>query len=373
MTSKDSKTDKILEYVIKGKHFFSNPLVFGINSNFVLFSEIMSTTDDRKRESFILKNKKTIEPMVKLLAQTVISGDGDQSSQLGLNCILLISCAATEHQYDKQLCDSIINETHFILHIISDIICSKHLDQYFGILVNLTRYENSAQQIHRLCPKDFLRKLFCLLDANPLVAALITNMSQLEEIRQTVVSETEFISKMFEVFDKSTDNSVKNAIICIIRNCCLDTELHPKLLDPQNEILVKMVLPVAGPEEFDEEDTNKLPIDLQYLGTDKSRETDPEIRKLLMESLLLLCSTRFGREVIREHNIYLILREYHKWEKVREVQKAIEDVVDIIIKKEEEINEENLKSLEIPEDLIERFNKMDKELLKDEEEEVSKK
>ncbi|CAG2179995.1 unnamed protein product, partial [Oppiella nova] len=53
MTTKETKTDKILEHVIK---------------------EIMSTTDERKREKFILDNKKTVEPMVKLLAQTVTSG-----------------------------------------------------------------------------------------------------------------------------------------------------------------------------------------------------------------------------------------------------------------------------------------------------------
>ena len=330
----------------------------------------MSTTEDRKREKFILDNKKIIEPMVKLLAQTVISGNGDQSSQLALSCILMISCAATERQYDKQLCDSIINETHFLLYIISDIICSKQLDQYFGILVNLSRYETSVHQIYKLCPKDFLIKLFSLLESHELVPALITNLSQLEEVRQTIVSENQLISKLFEVFDKTANNTVKNAIICIVRNCCFDTELHQKLLDPENEILVKLVLPIAGPEELDEEDNSKLPIDLQYLGTDKTREKDSEIRKLLMESLLLLCSTRFGREVIRENNIYLILREYHKWEKIREVQKAIEDVVDIIIKEESEINAENLKSLDIPEDLIEKFNQINKELVEDEEEKV---
>ena len=40
------------------------------------------------------------------------------------------------------------------------------------------------------------------------------------------------------------------------------------------DLLPKLLLPLAGPEEFDEEDNDKLPIDLQYLGEEKSREKD---------------------------------------------------------------------------------------------------
>lgn len=45
------------------------------------------------------------------------------------------------------------------------------------------------------------------------------------------------------------------------------------------------MLPLAGPEEFDEEENDKLPIDLQYLGDEKEREPDEDIRKMLLEAL----------------------------------------------------------------------------------------
>lgn len=51
------------------------------------------------------------------------------------------------------------------------------------------------------------------------------------------------------------------------------------------DLLPKLLLPLAGPEEFDEEDNDKLPIDLQYLGEEKTREQDPDIRKMLLEAL----------------------------------------------------------------------------------------
>lgn len=46
------------------------------------------------------------------------------------------------------------------------------------------------------------------------------------------------------------------------------------------DILPRLLLPLAGPEEFDEEDNDKLPLELQYLPSDKNREEDPDIRYL---------------------------------------------------------------------------------------------
>lgn len=66
---------------------------------------------------------------------------------------------------------------------------------------------------------------------------------------------------------------------------CLLTEKHPFLLSEAVDLLPKLLLPLAGPEEFDDEDNDKLPVDLQYLGEEKTREPDPDIRKMLLETL----------------------------------------------------------------------------------------
>ena len=54
------------------------------------------------------------------------------------------------------------------------------------------------------------------------------------------------------------------------------------------DLLPRLLLPLAGPtpDTFDEEDVDKLPIDLQYLDEDKKVEEDADIRKLVLESLL---------------------------------------------------------------------------------------
>ena len=63
------------------------------------------------------------------------------------------------------------------------------------------------------------------------------------------------------------------------------SEYHDWLLSEQIDILPCLVLPLAGPEEFDEEDTEKLPIDLQYLDKDKERESNADIRRMLIETV----------------------------------------------------------------------------------------
>lgn len=107
----------------------------------------------------------------------------------------------------------------------------------------------------------------------------------------------------------------------------------------------------------------KLPLELQYLSNDKNRERSAEMRELLLESLFQLCSTRYGRELIRESNIYLLLREYHKWETDKASLLSLENVIDVLIKTEEELlNFDNLKDVDIPQDLIEKFDKLDRQL-----------
>ena len=51
------------------------------------------------------------------------------------------------------------------------------------------------------------------------------------------------------------------------------------------DILPRLLLPLAGGEEYDEDEMEKLPVDLQYLEPDKEREDDPDIRKILLESI----------------------------------------------------------------------------------------
>ena len=89
------------------------------------------------------------------------------------------------------------------------------------------------------------------------------------------------------------------------------------------------------------------------------------IRIMLLESLTQLCATKSARNELRNRNVYVILRELHKTEKDRACLLAVENLVDILIKREDEINIENYKNLEVPENLLPKFKEMDESFLKD--------
>ena len=65
----------------------------------------------------------------------------------------------------------------------------------------------------------------------------------------------------------------------------LSTEFHSWLLSEDVNLLSRLLLPIAGPEEFEEEDMDCLPLDLQYLPSDKKREEDAEVRLMLVQAV----------------------------------------------------------------------------------------
>lgn len=78
-----------------------------------------------------------------------------------------------------------------------------------------------------------------------------------------------------------------------------------------------------------------------------------------------LCATKKGREYLRAKNTYVILRELYNTEKEKLVRLACENIIDILIKKEEEINVDNYHEHEVPEEVVPKLIEMDEHYLKD--------
>ena len=50
---------------------------------------------------------------------------------------------------------------------------------------------------------------------------------------------------------------------------------------------------------------------LQFLPDTKKREPDPVLRLTIVEALLLLCTTRAGRDRLRNNGVYEIVKVMH--------------------------------------------------------------
>jgi len=68
------------------------------------------------------------------------------------------------------------------------------------------------------------------------------------------------------------------------------------------------------------QDQEKLLEPLQFLPETKKREADATIRLIHVETLLLLCHTRWGRDYQRQHGVYQIIRSAHANETVENVR-----------------------------------------------------
>lgn len=112
-------------------------------------------------------------------------------------------------------------------------------------------------------------------------------------------------------------------------------------------LLPYLLLPLMGPEEYADEDTEGMLDELQLLEPDKEREKDVEIMKTHLESLLLLSTTREGRDVLRKVKVYPIVRETHLQVEDEGVREACDRVVQIIMRKEEGEEEDEVPSADV--------------------------
>ncbi|XP_030376306.1 protein HGH1 homolog [Scaptodrosophila lebanonensis] len=253
-------------------------------------------------------------------------------------------------------------------------------DAWSMVLSNMTRVESLVHEILDTLERDEqtlpkLAKVFAQLDYNKkksklhYLGPIFCNLTQTPRGRELCChSKYQLLEKLLP-FASYEENVVRRGgTIGIIKNICFDPVYHDIILNDNDEILCAILNPLCGPEEFSDEENDKMPIALQYLSESKTRETDPDLRQMLLECLLQLCATRRFREHLRSKGVYEILREYHKWEakigRCSECLQACENVVDILIKNEEEIGLDNYKALEVPADHTEKFLQEDADYVK---------
>ncbi|XP_077532779.1 protein HGH1 homolog [Haemaphysalis longicornis] len=269
----------------------------------------------------------------------------------------------TEHNYGallENLLEALLSESD-----------SARTLQCAAILSNLTRSMQGAKKIWALMSStnkaDHLLQVLVSSSSEKLdhVSFMFSNLSQLRDVREWFLDKTaKRVQKLFPLLTLETSTVRKHGAVGVLRNCCFETGNNEWLLSAEVDILPRLLYPLVGPEELDEDEMEKLPLDLQYLGSDKRREESPEIRQMLIEAITQLCATKKCRVQVKDSGAYYVLRELHKVEQCRPVVVACENLVDILISDEPEPGMENLKEVDIPEHLVEKFDNYSKELLK---------
>ncbi|XP_045311589.1 protein HGH1 homolog isoform X1 [Leopardus geoffroyi] len=222
---------------------------------------------------------------------------------------------------------------------------------------------------------------------------MLSNLSQRPAARAFLLDPDRCVVQRLLPLTQFPDSSVRRGgVVGTLRNCCFEHRHHEWLLGPEVDILPFLLLPLAGPEDFSEEEMERLPVDLQYLPPDKQREPDADIRKMLIEAIMLvsrgpavfmpapnmphtrghahiwitfalsqLTATAPGRQQVRKQGAYLILRELHSWEPEPDVRVACEKLIQVLIGDEPEQGMENLLEVQVPEDVEEQLRRLDRQ------------
>lgn len=310
---------------------------------------VLGLTGSESGRKWIKSNKDVVGRLMDLLSDRdeIISRDAH---------LALVNLSA-----DQELADCLLSSIPRLLHHVQDPQWT-HADELCTVLSNLSRSEAGAQGLFKVlratengggengdAKQAVGTTLYHLVDifdrwksfnkhANfHHMASIFLNLSQIQEARWLFLDQSKCILPKLLPYTHFNGSLIRRGGIAgLVKNLCFEIDHHKWLLSEEVDILPSLLLPLAGSEQFEEEEMEKLPEDLQYLSDNKERDPDPDIRKMLLEALMKLCCTRHGRVHLREKQTYLILRELHKWETEDEVKVAVENVVDLLIADEAE-------------------------------------
>jgi hypothetical protein len=237
---------------------------------------------------------KLYPPLLEALASIVERKEMPFAKE-ALTCF--VNLAAEEEMVDDLLACKVMNTLVDGLLSYSDITCTEKICM---ALSNLTTTETGSKAFVELMESKGERTLFDIVtlfcdrgadrnDSQHLdyISTVLGNITQVPSGRKIVLDRTKRIFQRLIPYLGYNDSVIRRrGMACLIKNCCFDGSHHSWLLSDEINILSCLLLPLAGPEQFDEEDMEKLPVDLQYLGEDKTREPEAEIRILLLESLM---------------------------------------------------------------------------------------
>ncbi|EPY50221.1 eukaryotic protein [Schizosaccharomyces cryophilus OY26] len=171
------------------------------------------------------------------------------------------------------------------------------------------------------------------------LANVFADMTRFERGRQYFTTIQEYdnvypVSKLI-VFTEHSSLLRRTGVAAIIKNICFDVPFHKILMDEESvNLLPYILLPLAGPEDLDEEDMEGMFDELQLLPDDKKREPDLFVMKTHVESLILLCATRDGREHLRTRKLYPIIRELHLHVEDEDLQALCDQLVQMLVRDE---------------------------------------
>ena len=204
------------------------------------------------------------------------------------------------------------------------------------ILNNISRSPGQTEQFSKmvyLADCQIFVKLLSQGKEQGYLAAVLGNLAVTERGRELLTDQSIF-SELISLLTMPGNVTVRRSAASLFRNLSFDVKNHAKLL----QFLPQLVYPLVGGEEIEEEEIDKLPIELQYLPEDKARESDRQTRNLISDTLFQMGGSYSVRKQLREQNYYILLKNYDQWEEESDARERIQNVIYLIIQDDGEVD-----------------------------------
>lgn len=293
------------------------------------------------------KSKVLVQQSVTILANLC---DDDQLRKL----------IASDQEYLGWLSWKICDQENTSADIMSVLLSNLAKEDYITKIFEFNRENTKNKELPSLDGSAFKsdRVIDCLMDcfvkgydrklnkyANyDFLSYFFADISRFRKGRQYFIEEQEYdgvapLSKLL-VFTEKYDSKIRReGVASTIKNSLFDSETHDRILnDDAINLLPYILLPIASAKdsEIDEEDMFNLPDELQLLPEDKARDPVPAIICNHLESILLLCTTKSGREYLRSKSVYPLIRELHKNIEDEDVADLCYRIVNVLMRGEPE-------------------------------------
>ncbi|KAI5121883.1 hypothetical protein M0805_001089 [Coniferiporia weirii] len=207
------------------------------------------------------------------------------------------------------------------------------------------KIDATSEQRNRKGDLHFLASVFANISMAPAGRLFFLTPRPVDVLASGTDGELEYPLSELVVFTEHKDTIRRGGIASTIKHCAFHIPAHKAILSQETEsvsvlgssvsapgsnALPYILLPLAGPEEFDLEDQEKMPPALQLLPETKKREADEVLRLTHVETLILLCTTRAGRDVLRDNGVYEIVRAMHLSEPIEKISEQIERLVNLL-------------------------------------------
>lgn len=173
------------------------------------------------------------------------------------------------------------------------------------------------------------------------LAYVFADLAQHAEVRQYLVRRQVYddaipLTKL-KVFTEHPSEVRRKGVASTIKNVAFDVHSHAAFLDEDGiDIMPYVLLPITGSEEYPEDESLSMLPDLQLLPPDKRRDPDASVVRTHVETLTLLATTRAGRDLMRDINVYPVIRETHLRVDDEGVKDACDRLVQVLMRDEED-------------------------------------